>query len=157
MGTGSTVHTTSLEKPAMMLATLIMQIYVGYCPCNFFATEFCSCRETLPWLFMLLLTRGEEHRTYQPKSDLALWKSGLSRLLVEVNSVQGTSNDYTRLLLAAASVVRFANSVSELRQEKNFFLVCVYVAVNGMTFRLMLFEQGNNGVCFTLLCLVKML
>ncbi|KAI0684463.1 kinase-like domain-containing protein [Cytidiella melzeri] len=113
------------------------------------------------WPFMLIITSAEHdatsrleerYRTYRPKSDFSIWSSGLPRLLV-VNSTQPGNElmpfDQVRLLLAGASVVRFANrGVAEYSQETNFVLVCVYVEDNGTTVRYLLFQNSRDSAVY---------
>ncbi|KAI0688992.1 hypothetical protein BC835DRAFT_282916 [Cytidiella melzeri] len=125
-------------------------------------TKLTIMRKTQSWPFMLIITSAEHdatsrleerYRTYRPKSDFSIWSSGLPRLLVEVNSTQPRNGlmpfDQVRLLLAGASVVRFANrGVAEYNQEKKFVLVCVYVEDNGTTVRYLLFQNSKDSAVY---------
>jgi hypothetical protein len=104
------------------------------------------------WPFNLITkcetVRAEDRlRQYQPRSDLLVLKSNLPRLLVEVNSKPKTERpeDLVRMLLAGATVVRFANEfVDKFKAAKNFVLFTIYIWGYGEVTRFSLFQEPNN-------------
>jgi hypothetical protein len=106
------------------------------------------------WPFSLIMKceTGSEAgtlRTYLPRSDLLVFKSGLPRLLVEVNSVSAprTSlpSDLTRMLLCSAAVVRFANKfLDKYTANRDFVLLAMYIWDNGTTSRYSVYQKPND-------------
>ena len=118
------------------------------------------CRSNQSWTFDLIMRceaikeTKNQLRKYRPRSDLLVSKSTLPRLLIEVNSKPQTERpeDLIRMLLAGASVVRFANGfLDRFRAEKNFVLFAIYIWKAGKVSRYSLFQEPNNPkVCWTL-------
>lgn len=88
----------------------------------------------------------KQYRKYNPKSDFAIMKFGLPRLLVEVKSTRGDwPEDKVRMLLQAIAIVRFANElVGRFNKKKDFTLVTIYIAANGRATRYVLFQKEDN-------------
>ncbi|KAH9047370.1 hypothetical protein EDB84DRAFT_1461487 [Lactarius hengduanensis] len=102
------------------------------------------------WPFELVIKVGKLYHTYRPKSDFLALKFDLPRMAVEVGStLLGQSPvDHDRLLIQAASVVRFANTTLDTyKTEKNFVFVAIYISVYGRALRYVLYQKkGSNDV-----------
>ncbi|KAJ8509387.1 hypothetical protein ONZ45_g8431 [Pleurotus djamor] len=95
-----------------------------------------------PWPFRLIIAMHPsptypQLRSFQPRSDFALLRDNLPRLIVEINSTGGKVNptfppDYIRMLLCGASLVRFANQhLDAYRARKTFVLVAIFMHNEG--------------------------
>jgi hypothetical protein len=63
---------------------------------------------------------------------------------VEVHSV-GSKDDELRLKLQAAVVVRYANQhLERYKEEKDFFVVVVYITKEGMTICWIFYQDKNS-------------
>jgi hypothetical protein len=96
-------------------------------------------------------SRDEEEklRLFEPRSDLLMLKSGLPRLLVEVNSrpKKKWPEDLIRMLLLGSAVVRFANNFSrEFMENKDFVLFTTYIWDHGEATRYLLYQDSDNRV-----------
>jgi len=85
--------------------------------------------------------RDDQHRSYEPRSDLLILKSGLPRLLVEVSSTE--TPDPTRMLLQGAAIIRFAKFLD----VEEFVLVAFFIRPDGKVTRYMLFQGNDEVVC----------
>jgi len=86
---------------------------------------------------------------YMPRSDFALFKSLLPRLVVEVNSsLPGDwPQDLARMLLQGAAVVRLANTfMGAFKRKRNFVLVSVYIHADGTATRFTQYQVGGDTV-----------
>jgi hypothetical protein len=100
------------------------------------------------WPLFIVIKKREEHRSYRPKSDFSAFGSSLPRLLIEVNSTlkNQVQHDRIRMLLQAASIVRFANQrLERYRTDKSFVLVAAYIGHDGEVQRYILFQDKQNG------------
>ncbi|KAI0247478.1 kinase-like domain-containing protein [Lactifluus subvellereus] len=101
-----------------------------------------------PWPFQIIVQDNrKECRSYGPKNDFTALGSSLPRLLIEVNSFrpdESPQNHY-RMLLQAASVIRFANQFLEAyKRNKSCILVAAYVGSDGNTERYILFQDKEG-------------
>ena len=87
--------------------------------------------------------RDDQHRRYEPRSDLLILKSGLPRLLVEVNSTQTPEwpPDPTRMLLQGTAMICFAKFLD----VGEFVLVGFFIRPDGKATRL--FQGNDEAVC----------
>jgi hypothetical protein len=72
---------------------------------------------------------------------------GLPRLAVEVNSQPQNrpAVDLYRMMLQAASVIRFANTKQEAyKKEKNFVFVAIYIKSNGSAERYLIYQDEKK-------------
>jgi len=103
----------------------------------------CFISSKYSWPFKILIKVAEHLYSYHPKSDFLLQYGSLVRLMVEVQSQ--SSDDKYRLLLQAASVVRFANThLEKYQKDKNFYLVTVYIDKSGQALRRIVYQDTNN-------------
>ena len=89
----------------------------------------------------------EQLRTFKPRNALAILKSTLPRLLVDVQSTPAKDwpPELTRMLLEGAAIVRFANTfLAAFKAKKDFILVAVFVWHDGTAFRYSLFQQQHD-------------
>jgi hypothetical protein len=95
-----------------------------------------------------------ELRLFEPRSDLLILKSGLPRLLVEVNSRPRKKwpEDLIRMLLLGSAIVRLANNVlQEFMENRNFVLFTTYIWDQGDATRYLLYQDPDSSeVCWTL-------
>jgi hypothetical protein len=92
--------------------------------------------------------KREEYRSYRPKSDFSAFRSSLPRLLIEVNSTSANQPqyDHIRMLLQAASVVRFANQhLEKYRTDKSYVLMAAYIDSDGEVHRYIMFQDKQKG------------
>jgi hypothetical protein len=105
-----------------------------------------------PWPFKLITKRTndsyeDEYRTYGPCSDFIILKSNLPRLIVEVNSKpkQEMPEDFVRMLVTGAVVVRFANKfLNRYQEKKDFVLFAIYIWDAGEVTRCSLFQDPDD-------------
>ena len=117
-------------------------------------------RSKQPWPFKLITKREisrdgqEELRLFEPRSDLLVLKSGLPRLLMEVNSTPRKKwpGDLIQMLLLGSAVVRFANNfLEEFMANRNFVIFTMYIWEHGEATRYLLYQDSDNSkVCWTL-------
>jgi hypothetical protein len=91
-------------------------------------------------------------RSYIPRSDFLISKSGVPRLLVEFefnsssDSATDMQPDCIRMLLQSSAVVRFANMfLDAFKLKKNFVLVAIYINDRGGVFLYTLFQRSSNS------------
>jgi hypothetical protein len=94
--------------------------------------------------------RRHEIRVWRPKSDFLLHKDGLPRLLVQIQSQEGTTNavglpDENSMLLQGSHLVRFANRfVDQFKSDKSFVVVAYYIYEHGNLSRYIIFEKDQT-------------
>jgi len=89
----------------------------------------------------------EQLRTFKPRNALAILRSTLPRLLVDVQSTPATEDppELTRMLVEGAAIVRFANTfLDAFKAKKDFILVAVFVWDNGTVFQCSLFQRQHD-------------
>jgi len=98
-----------------------------------------------------------QYRKLKPRSDFIVLKSGLPRLLVEVNSttVRDWPPDHVRVLLQGAAIVRFANTfLDEFKEKRDFVLIAIFIRDAGTATRHALYQRGNpqdsQAVCYAI-------
>ncbi|KAH8980627.1 hypothetical protein EDB86DRAFT_3087731 [Lactarius hatsudake] len=102
-------------------------------------------QESLP--FSLITQVGKHYFTYSPKNDFLVLKFGLPRVTVEVNSnpPYGPPVGLYRLMLQAASVVRFANTFIDVyKEKKTFLLVAIFVGHTGLSHRYIFYQRRDS-------------
>jgi hypothetical protein len=115
-----------------------------------FVSSYDFCRGTYPWTLPLIVKCNDDYRRYIPKSDMSLWRSGLPRLLIEVNSGrppagEGRPLDHIRLLLQGIAVVRFANGfVDHYKGSKTFVLVAIYMTYTAKAHCHIMYQKSSE-------------
>ena len=97
------------------------------------------------WPYRIFIKVAENLYSYHPRSDFLFQYGGLTRLMVEVES-QGSPDDDIRLLIQAASVVRFANlHLDKYQTNRDFFLVSVYIHKSGQADRRIVYQDPDTS------------
>ncbi|KAK2463965.1 hypothetical protein APHAL10511_004016 [Amanita phalloides] len=103
----------------------------------------------IPWPFVIIVQDNQNRcYSYRPKNDFAAFSSSVPVFLVEINSFPRSqpSQDCFRMLLQAATVIRFANKfLDEYKTNKNFILVAAYVDDDGIASRYILFQDKESN------------
>ncbi|KAI0252351.1 hypothetical protein BJV78DRAFT_1281706 [Lactifluus subvellereus] len=98
----------------------------------------------------------DQHRLYNPRSDVLILQSALPRPLVEVDSSETKEwpPDLIRMLLhlQEAAIVRFANTFLDAFKEKDFVLVAICIWDNGKAARYTPFQK-QMGNRYIVLCI----
>ncbi|KAH9164869.1 hypothetical protein EDB89DRAFT_2014754 [Lactarius sanguifluus] len=103
------------------------------------------------WPFWLVTQVGKDCFTYIPKNDFLVLKFGLPRVTVEVNSNPPSKPpvDFYRLMLQAASVVRFANTFIDVyKEKKTFILVAIFVGHTGLSHRYIFYQRRDSRTVY---------
>ncbi|KAH9165865.1 hypothetical protein EDB89DRAFT_2076393 [Lactarius sanguifluus] len=103
-------------------------------------------QESWPFSLITQVASGDLY-TYRPRSDFLVLRFGLPRVAVEVNSnpPDRPTVDLYRLMLQAASVVRFANSfINVYKQKKSFVFVAIFISHTGLADRYLLYQRGDS-------------
>ena len=96
------------------------------------------------WPFHLLVKVAGKFHTYEPKSNFLLLNYDLPQLSVEVSSQgrNGPTENFIRLMLQGASIVRFANTkLDAYKAQKDFVSVAIYIDNSGKVDRYLLYQD----------------
>ncbi|KAF8258396.1 kinase-like domain-containing protein [Lactarius quietus] len=94
---------------------------------------------------MLVIQVGKMTHSYIPKSDFLVMKFDLPRLAMEADLHSDRYPVYyIRLMVQAASIVRFANTLDTYKKEKDFVFVAIFIFRAGVVRRTLLYQNRNK-------------
>ncbi|KAH8987163.1 hypothetical protein EDB92DRAFT_1948697 [Lactarius akahatsu] len=103
-------------------------------------------QESWPFSLITQVASGDYY-TYRPRSGFLVLRFGLPRVAVEVNSnlPDRPTVDLYRLMLQAASIVRFAKSfINVYKQKKSFIFVAIFISHTRLADRYLLYQRGDS-------------